>query len=1173
MKRPSRRYATLVCFMVGTVVALGARSFAQSAAVPSPWAAQDIGSPAIAGASSYDPATGSFSIDAAGTDIWGTADQFRFVYQPLTGDAVVTARIDAVAFAHAWSKAGVMIRSSLSADAAHGFAFVSAGKGAGFQRRPDIGSSTLSTVASTAVAPHWVRLVRNGSTVTASLSPDGITWTTVGSETIKLGATAYVGIGVTSHNPSQGTTAVVSAVTASVPGALVAAQSNQDIGAPAIAGSAQFSNGTYTVTGAGNDIWGTADQFHYVYQPVSGDVEVSVRVQSIGNTSGWAKAGVMVRQNLTAGSAHAFAGIAAQNGYLFNRRTTPGGSTTLTPESGAPPGWVRLRRVADLVTAYRSTDGVTWTVIGTDSFPMTAPLYVGIAVTSRNASASTTAVLTNYTVTDLQQAANRAPTATLTAPAGGATYTAPATINLTASASDLDGNLSRVDFYNGAALLASDSTAPYSMTWSNVAAGTYSLKATAVDTAGATGSSAIATVTVTAANQPPTATLTAPANGATATAPATLTLTATAADANGTVARVEFYNGGTLLASDTTAPYSWTWGSVGAGTYSVRAVAVDNQGATGTSATSTVTVTAAGNQIPTATLTSPANGASFTAPASVSLTASASDPDGTVARVDFYNGTTLLGSDTTAPYAFTWGSVAAGSYALRATAVDNAGASGSSATATITVSGATNGLVGAYGLNEGTGTTVTDNSGNGRTGTIAGGSWVAGRFGQALSLNGTSSDVTFPDVDLTGSFTVMGWMQTRSLYTNTCGSFVMKAFDYGFEICNGNLLARIGSGTNWNTYAMRTLSSADLNVWKHVAMTFNGTTVRLFLDGVEVASATGTHGSNNNPLLFGRWTPASEYWNGLVDEVRIYSRALSSSEVQTDMNAPVSGGTSNQAPSATLTGPANGAAFTAPATIALTATASDPDGTVARVDFYNGSTLLGSDATAPYAFTWSNVATGTYSLRATAVDNAGASGSSAVATVTVTAANQPPTATLTSPANGATSTAPASIAMTANAADANGTVARVEFYNGSTLLGSDTTAPYTFTWSSVPAGTYTLRATAVDNVGATGSSATATITVTTAATPPPTSVVFQASTDHATVTSYLLEIFANGANPNSATPVASSDLGKPAPATNGDITVNRATLFSALAPGTYILTVSSMGPGGKGRSLSLTFTR
>src|SRR5204863_3449025 len=229
--------------------------------------------------------------------------------------------------------------------------------------------------------------------------------------------------------------------------------------------------------------------------------------------------------------------------------------------------------------------------------------------------------------------------------------------------------IARVDFYNGTTLLGSDTTAPYAFTWSNVAAGTYALKATAVDNTGASGSSATATVTVTgAANQIPTATLTAPANGATFTAPASITLTATASDADGSVARVDFYNGTTLLGSDTTAPYAFTWSNVAAGTYALKATAVDNAGASGTSATATVTVTAAANQIPTATLTAPANGATFTAPASITLTATASDADGSVARVDFYNGTTLLGSDTTAPYAFTWSNVAAGTYALKATA-------------------------------------------------------------------------------------------------------------------------------------------------------------------------------------------------------------------------------------------------------------------------------------------------------------------------------------------------------------------------------------------------------------------------------------------------------------------------------------------------------------------------
>ena len=95
---------------------------------------------------------------------------------------------------------------------------------------------------------------------------------------------------------------------------------------------------------------------------------------------------------------------------------------------------------------------------------------------------------------------------------------------------------------------------------------------------------------------------------------------------------------------------------------------------------------------------------------------------------------------------------------------------------------------------------------------------------------------------------------------------------------------------------------------------------------------------------------------------------------------------------------------------------------------------------------------GTYTVKAVAYDNSGASASSATVTVTVSsAANKPPTVTLTSPASGATFTAPATVTSSVpNATDSDGTVARVEFYNGTTLLNSDTAAPYSFTWSSVP---------------------------------------------------------------------------------------------------------------------------
>src|SRR5207253_1924118 len=113
-----------------------------------------------------------------------------------------------------------------------------------------------------------------------------------------------------------------------------------------------------------------------------------------------------------------------------------------------------------------------------------------------------------------------------------------------------------------------------------------------------------------------------------------------------------------------------------------------------------------------------------------------------------------------------------------------------------------------------------------------------------------------------------------------------------------------------------------------------------------------------------------------------------------------------------------------------------------RVEFYNGTTLLASDSTAPYAMTWSNVAAGTYSISAVAYDAAGQSAHSAAVAVTVSASNQPPTVSLTSPANGATFTAPASITISANASDPENQVTQVDFYNGTTLLGSATTAPY-----------------------------------------------------------------------------------------------------------------------------------
>jgi hypothetical protein len=273
----------------------------------------------------------------------------------------------------------------------------------------------------------------------------------------------------------------------------------RDVGSPAIAGSTTYSSGTYTVRAGGTDIWNTSDQFHFVYQKITGDVDIAVRVQSISQAHAWSKTGVMIRESLTGGSRHGFALLSAGRGYGFQARIDPGGfSSSISGVTGVAPGWVRLVRAGSRVEAFRSTNGTTWTSMGVEVIPMVQTVYVGIATTSHNSSVATRAVLTNLKVVT-SMVANRFPTVSLTAPGNGATYTAPASVALAASAADSDGTVAKVEFYSGGTLLGSDTTAPYSFTWGSVPGGAYSLTAVAYDNLGARTTSTAASISVSTA--------------------------------------------------------------------------------------------------------------------------------------------------------------------------------------------------------------------------------------------------------------------------------------------------------------------------------------------------------------------------------------------------------------------------------------------------------------------------------------------------------------------------------------------------------------------------------------------------------------------------------------------------------------------------------------------------
>jgi glucose/arabinose dehydrogenase/regulation of enolase protein 1 (concanavalin A-like superfamily) len=371
-------------------------------ALPAPWAAGDVGDAAIAGGASY--ANGTFTVKGSGSDVGGFGDGFQFVYRQVTGDVDVTARVTGIGNTAKGAKAGVMIRESLAGDAAYALMSQSAEKGNNFERRLATGWGTALTSGGYTSAPHWVRLVRKGSSFTAYRSADGVQWAQLGSATINMGATVYVGLAVTSNNNAALTTATLDnvAVAGVAPPPLPSPWAGQDVGDAGVAGGATHDNGTFTVRAAGSDIAGFGDGFHFVSQRVGGDVEIVARVTGVGGTAAGAKAGVMIRESLAGNAAHALMSQSYNEGAAFERRLAAGWGTTLS--SGgytSAPHWVRLVRRGNTVVGYKSADGALWTLVGTATINLPGEVYVGLAVTSSNNAALTTATLDNVRVTPL----------------------------------------------------------------------------------------------------------------------------------------------------------------------------------------------------------------------------------------------------------------------------------------------------------------------------------------------------------------------------------------------------------------------------------------------------------------------------------------------------------------------------------------------------------------------------------------------------------------------------------------------------------------------------------------------------------------------------------------------------------------------------------------------------
>jgi uncharacterized repeat protein (TIGR03806 family) len=182
-------------------------------------------------------------------------------------------------------------------------------------------------------------------------------------------------------------------------GALPKGWLSEDIGAVSQGGDAAFANGVYSLVGSGADIWDNADGFQFVHQPLHGDGRIIARVAAVGDTDGWAKAGVMIRETTAPDAKHATAMITHDQGAAFQRRAAVGSASehTAGPDVRAPY-WVMLERKGNAFTASVSPDGQKWQKIDQVQIPMAADVRCGLAITAHNAGAACPAVFDHVTV-------------------------------------------------------------------------------------------------------------------------------------------------------------------------------------------------------------------------------------------------------------------------------------------------------------------------------------------------------------------------------------------------------------------------------------------------------------------------------------------------------------------------------------------------------------------------------------------------------------------------------------------------------------------------------------------------------------------------------------------------------------------------------------------------------
>ncbi len=377
----------------------------------------DVGSPPLKGAVEYNAESGQYKITGSGSDIWGKADQFHFVWREISGNFAITATAKFLTPGIAHRKAVLMLRQSLDAGspylhlAIHGDGMPALQ----FRNAQDDTTNTVDFLVE-GDGTWTLKLQRQGGTVTVWAAKDGAPLKELGHTANQLGSPVLLGLGVSSHTMDATNTVLFSNVsveqlpasaatataTASAQSGLGAFTNSADVGGPALKGSTAYSasTGEYRITGSGANIWGKQDQFQFVWKEITGNFTVTATLRFLGKGADHRKAGIMIRQSLDSDAVYGDVVIHGNGMPALQWRSKPQEDTNAFDLPFNGPGTFNLKVVRSGVRIfmYVGKDGAPAREIAHTEVTFKAPVLVGLAVCSHNAAASDTAIFSNVSV-------------------------------------------------------------------------------------------------------------------------------------------------------------------------------------------------------------------------------------------------------------------------------------------------------------------------------------------------------------------------------------------------------------------------------------------------------------------------------------------------------------------------------------------------------------------------------------------------------------------------------------------------------------------------------------------------------------------------------------------------------------------------------------------------------